>query len=376
VTAGGQPLHVLHVVMDLDRGGIQTLVVNLFRAIDKRRVTFDFLVHRPDVGVHEAEIQAAGGRVYRAPTFAGWNYLSYRRAVARLLREHPEWRVVHGHVLRPAPIYLSLARRAGRATVMHAHNQNGPLTLRAAGRRVVLAAIRARPVDWWLAASQEAGLARFGRRRVAGANYSILRNGVDTNEFICTEAGRGAARASLGVVGEPVIGFVGRLVRQKNPMFLVEVFRRVVASLPEAVLVIVGDGPMDAELKRAFHNSGAGDHVRFLGPRDDVPDLLKAMDVLLMPSLHEGLPLVAVEAQAAGLPCVLSTGVPPAVVLTPDCRRLSLAAGQDAWAQATLLALGRADAATRLGQLDMVRSAGFDVAASASWLTSLYESLP
>lgn len=364
-------MRILHVIGAMDRGGAETTVMNLYRAVDRAVVQFDFLVHEERACDFDEEIGDLGGRLYRVPRFTGVNLPRYARLCREVLGAHPEHRVVHGHIGSSAAVYLSEAKRAGRFAIAHSHAQFFLPGLAGLAFRAVSWPTRY-VADYFFACSPEAGRDRFGRRVVEGDRFSVLNGGIDLGLYACGDSERQHAKRAFGVEGRPVFGHVGRLAPEKNHAFLLDVFARVREELPDAVLLLAGRGPLEDDLRAQVRALGLDGAVEFLGVREDVPEVLRALDVFLLPSVKEGLALVAVEAQAVGLPCVLSTGVPSLARITDRAIRMPLESGAAAWAQRAV-ELWRA--VPQSGWTDCVadvRAAGFDVRQTAAWLTDFY----
>ncbi len=370
-------IRVLHVIGAMDRGGAETVVMNLYRAIDRSRIQFDFMVHEQRTCDYDEEIRSLGGRLFRAPRFKGVNAHAYRRVFRDHFAEHPEHRIVHGHIGSSAALYLSEAVRAGRYAIAHSHAQNFAQGI--AGLAFSVASYPTRSIaDYFMACSLEAGRDRFGDAVVAGDRFSVLRNGIDLSRYTYDEQARRAMRAELGFGSEPIIGHVGRLSPEKNHAFLFDAFEALRSHVPDARLALVGRGPLSDELRHAARARGwiggeTPDCVSFLDVRDDVPDVLRAFDAFVFPSPSEGLAMAVVEAQAAGLPCVVSTGVPRLACIAPHVVQLALSDGAQAWALHTEGLLREASRRPRHDGVDAVRAAGFDIADVAAELARFYE---
>lgn len=362
---------VLQVIGAMDRGGAETLIMNLYRSIDRSEIQFDFMVHEERICDYDEEIRKLGGRIYRVPRLSGFNTLAYKKAFRAFFAEHAEHPVVHGHIGSGAALYLGEAKRAGRYTIAHSHNRNFPLSPAELAFRALSFPTRY-IADYFLAASPDAGRDRFGKRFGDPRRSAVLKNGIKLDQYTCDPASHERAKEALGYGDLSVIGHVGRLDAQKNHSFLLETMAQLKRSMPAVKLVCVGRGPlMEQEVERASE-LGIADSVDFLGVRQDVPDLLRAFDVFVMPSIREGLPVAAVEAQAAGLPCVLSTDVPEATVISDLTQRVPLSAGPDGWA--SHLAELLVNLPTREDRIEQVRRQGFDIKQSADWLSDLYGS--
>ena len=355
----------------MDRGGAETLIMNLYRHIDRHAVQFDFLVNEERTCDYDAEIEELGGRLYRIPRFALANYLTYRNACRKFFRRnvHP---IVHGHIGFPAAIYLQCAKQQNDAfTIAHSHAQNYPLNPTEAVYRIVSNCVRGK-ADYYLGCSELAGIDRFGRNIVEGGNFHVLKNGIDAQAIRFDPNERRRIRSELDIDDDaPVFGHVGRLTPIKNHLFLLDVFRKVLDELPSARLLLVGRGEAEDEIRQRVCDLGLSDAVLFLGVRDDVPAVLSAMDVFVFTSFREGLANATIEAQASGLPCLLSTGVPQLAKISQTTEFADLSEGTGAWAQKalSLYRSGRPDRSS--AYLDAL-SAGFDIQESADWLSDLY----
>lgn len=365
-------MRVLQVIGVMDRGGAETMIMNLYRAMDRNKVQFDFLVHEQRDGDYDDEIHQLGGRFFRVPRFTGINEHLYRKQVRALLAEHPEWGIVHGHIGSCAPIYLGEAKRAGRYAIAHSHAQNFLGGLSGIAFNVVAHPVR-RVADYFMACSREAGLDRFGQRIVEGDCFSIVPNGVDLSQYSCNQQAHECAKEQLGLAGVPVFGHVGRLAPEKNHAFLLDVFACLRQQLPDAVLIMAGRGPLEDELREKARRLGLDGNALFLGVCEDVPAVLRAMDVFVFPSTSEGLPMAAVEAQASGLPCLMSTGVPALACVSAGAQRIDLEDGVEAWARCVTEAYEAACATPRTDAIEDVREHGFDIEQTSRWLADFYQ---
>lgn len=362
-------IRVLHVIGAMDRGGAETLIMNLYREIDREQIQFDFMVHEDRQCDYDSEIETLGGKIYRVPRFNGPNALSYKKAFRDFFREHDEHDVVHGHIGSGAALYLSEAKRADKFAIAHSHNLRFPLSPSEVAFRAASYPTRF-VADYFLAASEQAGTDRFGRHFTPGSRGMVLGNGIDLDLYTCDPSSHEASKQKLGFAGHPVVCHVGRLDYQKNHRFLLRAFALLKERVDEAELLLVGRGPLESELRDLAQELGIADSVHFLGVRQDVPEILKASDLFLFPSIVEGLGMAAVEAQAAGLPTLMSDGVAAEAAATPLAEVLPLDAGPERWAQRSEAIL--ADLPPRHDEVTQVRAHGFDIRDSANQLARLY----
>lgn len=371
---------ILHAVGVLDRGGIETWLLHLLRRADRQRLQLDFLVHSPHPGVYDDDVRALGGTIHRCPHVAHpWRYAA---AFARIVRDTGPYDIVHSHVHHFSGYVLRLAARAGiRGRIAHSHSDTAALDPRAnPARRGYLALMRrwlGRYATHCLAASRRSATALYGQRSSADPRVRVLHCGVALEPF-AAPVDRGAIRAALGLAaGDFVVGHVGRFAEQKNHPFLIAIFAAIAAREPRARLLLVGDGPLRPAIARHVASAGLADNVVFTGSRPDVPALMRgAMDAFVLPSLHEGLALVGVEAQAAGLPVILSDALTEEVAIVPPLiHRLSLARPAADWAELLLRFKDAPPAIEQRAALRLVERSSFNIDASLHALERVYASI-
>lgn len=369
-----EPARILAVFSTLDRGGAETMFMELYRHVDRSRLQFDFVKHTPEPCAYEPEIAALGGRVYTAPAYRVVNHLSYLRWWRRFLREHEELRVVHGHYFTVASVFLEEARRRHRVTIAHAHSTKVPMPKKPRSRLKALAQLSLikrleNCSDYRFACSKEAGEWLFPTR-----GYTLLHNAIDTARFLFSQEDRESARRELGISrGAPVIGTVGRLDAQKNPRGIAEIFAAFHEREPRARFLWVGDGVRLADTREYIARLGLTDAFLFTGVRADVPRLLAAMDVFLLPSFFEGLSVATVEAQAEGLPTLVNDPLPHEVALTPLCEFLP-ESDRARWAEriAAHLASPAPRAAASRAAVEQICAAGYDISATSAYMQDFY----
>lgn len=357
-------LHVLQVVTKMDRGGLETFVMNMYRNVDRSRVQFDFLCHRDGSFAYDDEIKALGGRIFRVPRC---NPLDprYLKAIDSFFEGH-HYRVVHSHIDCMSALPLAVAKRHGAIVrIAHSHNSRQDRDLKYPLKLVCKRFITREATDLF-ACGVDAGRWMFGTD-----DFTVVRNAIDVDAYAFDTARSTRVRRELGIHESTlVVGHVGRFAPAKNHSFILSVFSEVLKLRSDAVLVLVGDGELRSETELRARELGIADSVRFLGVRSDVPDLMQAMDVFLMPSHYEGLPLVLVEAQASGLPCVISESIPVDCDLRgSSITRLSLGASFAEWAAMVDRASGET---MRINGVDIVKRSGFDAQEMAGWLESFY----
>ena len=362
-------LRVLHSVSNMARAGIETMLMNYYREIDRTLLQFDFLANKPDPGEYDAEIQSLGGRVFVSPGLNPLHYPQYKRFVADLLRESPEIRIVHAHNEAMGFYALQSAKDAGiRVRIAHAHNTRIIRDYKYPLKLLCKQLLPGAATDYW-SCGRDAGIYYYGKKRWAESGF-ILHNAIDLSRFAFHEETRQRLRQSFGLENCFVIGHVGRFNVQKNHTRLLDIFAETAKALPEARLVLIGVGELEQAAKEKARSLAIEDKVLFLGQMANVNDWYQAMDCFLLPSLFEGLPVVGIEAQAAGLPCFFSDRVTDEVLLSPDARRVSLDADDARWTEEILNARHRETDRTQGAAL--VRKAGYDIHVEARKLQNLY----
>lgn len=367
-----RPIRILQVTGKMEVGGAETLIMNLYRHMDRSRVQLDFVENTTDPSFFDEEIRSMGGRIYKCPHYTGKNHWTYIRWWKRFWKEHAgEYGVIHGHIGSTAAIYLRLAKKQGLYTIAHSHGENGT------GFGDFLYRLYAFPTrfiaDQFFACSRLAGIDRFGKRVGEDPNRCrLLKNAIDTEKYAYREAQRQAMRARYGL-GEKdlLIGHVGRFAYEKNHSFLIDIFAVLCRAREDARLILVGAEDAGRKIRGKAEALGLSDKVIFTGVQQDTVPFYQAMDLFLLPSLSEGLPLVMVEAQASGLPCVISDRVSEDCILTEDLVTVcSLQASPEEWARHILsrIPTPRQDRSAELA------AKGFDITQTAKWLERFYVS--
>lgn len=354
------PIRVLHVVTYMGRGGLETMIMNYYRHIDRSKVQFDFLVHRDFEADYDAEIATLGGIIYRLPRLNPFS-VHYLSELDRFFSMHKEYKIVHSHLDCMAGIPLKYAGKYGiPVRIAHAHNSN---QTKDSKYLIKLLFKRNIPVSATslFACSQAAGQWMFQTN-----DFYVMNNAIDVKVYAFDNNTRCDVRNELGITDDAlVVGHVGRFMTQKNHEFLLRIF----SALPEnARLLLVGDGELRKDAENQAAALGIRDRVIFTGVRSDVNRLLQAMDIFAFPSLYEGLPVSIIEAQAAGLPCIISDKVPIECKKTELVQQIPLNAGAKVWADAVFAA----SSFQRRNTSEEIRKAGFDIVYNAQWLQSFY----
>lgn len=360
-----ETIKVLHVVGRMDRGGTETLIMNLLRTVDRSRFQFDIVEQTQDCCDYDAEIEALGSKIFRCPHISVRNLKAYRLWWRQFFAEHPEYGIVHGHSRGSAPIYLDEAKRAGRITVAHCHNNSHGKGVRGFVRYVWQLPLR-RIADYNFACSYDSGVSQYGK----GGKFEVIKNGIPSESFAWDLAVREKVRGELGLDHSFVVGNVARFEPQKNHTLLLKIFKEIKTLRPNAKLMLVGQGTLEQEIRDQAQELGVLPDIVFTGVRSDVNRMYQAMDVFVLPSLFEGLGIVNIEAQTSGLPCFVSSTVAPEAKVTELLQYISLDETPEFWAKQILA--GQIPAESRQNQREKIITAGFDIQTTAQRLSEFY----
>lgn len=324
-------IRVLQVVTYMGRGGLETMLMNYYRHIDRNKVQFDFLVHRDFEADYDQEIRELGGRIYHISRLIPWSR-SYRAELKNFFYEHPEYRIVHVHQDCLSSVALQCAEECGvPIRIAHSHNSNQDKNWKYLIKLHYMKQIPYYATDLF-ACSKSAGRWMFGDN-----SFQILNNAIDTDWYRYSKSVDMEVREELELGNSIVIGHVGRFDPQKNHGFLIDIFCACTKLDANMKLMLVGDGEGKEKIQQKVRDMNLQDKVIFTGVRSDVSRLMQAMNVFVFPSLYEGLPVTMIEAQAAGLPCIISDHISDECIVTKDLViRMALEKSPAQWAEFVL----------------------------------------
>jgi glycosyltransferase EpsF len=355
---------VLHVFTAMNVGGAETMVLNLYRAMDREKIQFDFLVHTEEIGYYEQDIVALGGRIFRLPTPKMKYIKSYKKQLFELFSQY-KFCAVHSHTHLFSGFILDVAKKANiPVRVAHSHTTfdgRKPTLSRLAYQSYMKWNLR-RNATHMFGCSKAAGESLFGRE----ANVVVLPNSFNLQEY--EEHAKSSEPSNL-----PVIGHVGRFDAVKNHSFFLETFYHFKKNHPNASAWLVGDGPDKSKIESLIQKFHLEDSVKLWGTRSDIPELLSKMDIFLFPSIYEGLGNVVLEAQAAGVPCLVSDTVPIDVDISLNLVTfLSLQNGPRDWAAKLGQLAGRKEIPSWDHRKGNLKKYGYDVMENVQYLEEVY----
>ncbi|WP_418586078.1 glycosyltransferase family 1 protein [Intestinibacter sp.] len=357
-----EPIRVLQVVTYMGRGGLETMLMNYYRNIDRDKVQFDFLTHRDERWDYDDEIESLGGKIYHLTKLNPFSK-NYLNALDKFFKEHKEYQIVHCHQDCLSGVVLKVAKKNGvKFTIAHSHNANQDKNL-----KYLIKLFEKRKIpkyaDKLFACGNEAGRWMFNTD-----NFEVLNNAIDTDLYTYNAEKASKVKKEFGIENKFVVGHVGRFNPQKNHEFLIDVFNEIQKIKEDSVLMLVGDGDLRQEIEKKVQDLGLSEKVIFTGIRSDVNDLMQGMDVFLFPSLYEGLGIVLIEAQAAGLKCIISDTIPKDGIITDDVLSLSLNQSPVIWANEVLKYKGY----KRSNNKELIEKADYDIKNNAKKLEQFY----
>ena len=364
-----EPVRVLCLFTIMDRGGAETMCMNLLRHIDRRKVVFDFLVYHSEPGEYDKEIESLGGRIYRIPNIR--DTIRHINAARVFFKKHKEYKIVHNHMQSSGALICWEAKKAGiRTIVYHSHADiNSSYTVDSksfARRRIedIFDLIAQRCSTDFFACGKRAASAIISNR-----NVRILHNAIDLDKFKYNVEIREKLREEYNSKDKFIIGNVARIDANKNQKFLLDLTKGSVKKGISTELWLIGDGEEKQNIELLIKKKSIEENVKLFGIRSNVNELLQAMDIFVLPSIAEGLPVSCVEAQAAGLPCVFSDGIDKETSIIKNNSILSLNDPIEEWVD-TLL---KYKDYKRKDTIEELRAAGYDIEETAKQMESFYQ---
>lgn len=360
-----EPIRILQIVSSMNQNsGVLSVVLNWHRHLDTSRIQFDYLYYNPTPVTRQQEIESLGGHIYQLPNPAKHPF-KFLCESYRFFKTH-QYITIHSHVTNLNFFFYPLAKWFGTKNIIqHAHASKWGFSRVSNIRNYIMLHMVWPFITHKMACSQTVGHIYYGKE------FTVVNNGIDTEKFAYNSTVRAAKRKELGIENNFVIGHVGRFSVEKNHIFLIDILEQLVKQEPAAKLVLVGGGKLEEQIKATVAAKNLQDKVLFLGARKDVAALYQAFDVFVLPSLHEGFPVVGAEAQCAGLPVVFSDTITSEVLLLPDSRMLSLKTNPAQWAAQILLLKGK----PRKEGHESLLSKGLDIRQTAKQIQDFYQSV-
>jgi glycosyltransferase involved in cell wall biosynthesis len=366
-----KPIRILQVLTIMGHGGSESMIMNYYRNIDRNKVQFDFLVHRTKKGVFEDEIESLGGKIYRMPPISPKNYFKYKEKLNAFFKEHKEYKIVHSHLNALSIFVLNIAKKNNiPIRIAHSHTSLYNLNLNPFSKQRHNLNFAARffiqnflklkipaYANYYFSCGDKAGKWLFGK-----SNFSkvrIINNAIDAEKFNYNIDKALKNKKRLEVEEKIVLGHIGNFIPVKNHSFLIEIYREIKKINPNTSLILVGKVD-ENQIKKLIKGPLPSD-IKFLGQRNDIHEILQAIDVFVFPSTNEGLPLSLIEAQASGLKIAASDDITQELDITGLINFISLKQSPKYWAKLILseLPYNRRDTKNEIieGKYDIINNA-------------------
>lgn len=328
-------IRILYIVPSLRLcNGVASYAMNYFRNIDKDKFHIDFITGVNEESIYYDEIKNAGSQIYYIPKMGIKNIIEVRKKIKKFLKENAtKYDIIHCHVLNMGAFYLYYAKKYGIKTrILHSHVTKTADSKIHEIRNKILLPFAINNANYFFACSADAGKKIF-----KGKDFTVINNAIDGRKFEYNEKFRKEIREKYNISEQSiVIGNIGRLCNQKNQKFLIDVYKKIMTKNSDTKLFIIGNGPLEGELKKYVKDTKMENNVIFEKPTNCVEKFYQAFDIFVLPSIYEGLGIVLIEAQVSGLPCVVSDVIPEEAQISEQYKKLSLKEPESKWADIIL----------------------------------------
>lgn len=362
-----KPIRIAQIMGKMNSGGVESVVMNYYMNINRDNIQFDFIVDENSTNIPYEKIKSLGGNIILIPPY--YKIISYVRSLINILKKN-RYKIVHSHlnVLSVFPLYAAKKSKVP-IRIAHSHSTSNKKEYKKNLMKKILRPLSKIYSTHYFCCSEMAGRWLFGNRSYNDGEVILLNNAINIEKFAYDEKIRNNIREELNINDKIVIGHVGRFVEQKNHKRLIDIFNKVHKKNKNTVLLLVGEGPLLEDVMSRVHELNLGDSVIYLGIRKDVHKLMQAMDIFMLPSLYEGLPVVGVEAQASGLLCILSDEMTKETQILDSTKFLPLSKLDDEWADITLNSYFEFE---RKIVEDQIKNANWDIKIESKKLENIY----
>ena len=324
------PVRIAQIVGKWLGGGVEAVLMNYYREIDKTKIQFDFICDNDSTNIPYEEIERLGGKVILIPPYQ--KIFKYHKELKRVLKEG-KYKIVHSHINTLSVFSLCAAWTAKvPIRIAHSHSTTNKKEWKKNFIKVLLRPFVKIFATDYMACTKHAGEWMFGSKALKNNRIYILNNAIETQKYKFNDKIRKNIINKYNISESTIlIGHVGRFVEQKNHAFLIEIFKEYHNQNHDSKLMLIGQGPLVDKMKEKLKDLNLLDKVIFVGQVENVNDYYNAMDLFVFPSLYEGLGMVVVEAQYSGLPCIVSTEVPQIAKISDNVEFVDLNAPFEVW---------------------------------------------
>jgi len=362
-------INIVHVLGTLDAGGAETMVMNIYRNIDKNKFRFSFIVHGNRNYFYERELNIDGVDIFRVRKFRIYNIFSYSYDFYKLFKREKKWDIVHGHARSTASIYLLIAKCFKIKTICHSHSNSSSWKINDIVKKVLQYPIRY-IADYFFACSLSAGEWLFGKKIVTKKEFRIIYNSIDVKRFSYNTSTRNEMRTMHNLNNEYVIGNIARYIKPKNHDFMIDIAYHLSKNSFSFKMVFVGDGDLKEQLMAKIVKMNLEKYIIMIDSNEQVEKYYQMFDLFLFPSLWEGLGMVLVEAQTAGLQCIVSEVIQPEAIVTDLVTKIELSKGAQYWAE---VLMKTPISKNRDKELTVVEKTNYNIRTSILALEKLYQ---
>lgn len=365
-------IRVLQDLSALDGGGVAKLLYDYYRNMDHNEVRFDFMIYNfYDEGIYEKPLREMGCTIYKLPAYSQ-NPKECHEMQEKIIA-NGKYDVIHTHFGIGGFRVLKIAKQYGiPKRIVHSHIAFEPYSLKTRAANIIKRFLNKHYATELMACGNDAGAFMWGNTEVKYNKVHIMKNAIDTQKFQFNDQVRLQKRNELGINDKFVVGIVGRLSEQKNYPFLFRVYEELLKMRNDVILLVIGRGLEEQEIKALADSMGISDKIMFLGIRDDVPELLNALDIFVLPSLYEGLPVVLVEAQANGLTEIVADTITKEMDITDLIQFLPINNTEKQWAEA--INGCKENISKRAEYAKIVADSGYDIRTASKEMENFYKS--
>lgn len=352
----------------LHSGGKRNLIMEYYRHIDKTKVQYDFICDSDSNGIPKEEIEKLGGKVYLVPPYK--HIFSHLKATYKILKDN-HYQVMHAfdNTLNVFPLFVG--KLAGVKVRISESISKGDKNEAKTKIKLVLRRFSHWFATDFMANSIDCGVWQFGKKTYDEGKIAIFKTVINADANAFDKVLRDETRKKFGWEDKVIYGFIGRYVEQKNPLFLIDIFNSIAKKQPNAKLVMIGFGKLETAMHEKIKEYGLQDRVEDLGRRDDIKQFYNAFDAFLLPSLYEGMPVVGIEAQCAGLPIFFSKNITEETTASELAHYIGLNESPEVWAD-TIINVVNANLGKRRSYAEEVKKNGFDSHSEAMRMMKFY----
>lgn len=362
------PIRIAHIMGKMIGGGVESVVMNYYKNINREKLQFDFICDKDSTNIPYEEIEALGGKVIIIPPYQ--NLSQYIKELTKVFKKN-NYKIVHSHIntLSVFPLYVAKKCKIP-IRIAHSHSTTNKKEIKRNILKQILRPFSKKYATNYFCCGELAGRWQFGNKTYNQNKVYLLNNAIDLEKFTYNKTIRQNTRKKLNIKEDTlVIGHIGRFVTTKNHLFILEIFKEILTKNPNSLLLLVGQGPLKEEIIKKIKSLNIEDKVKLLGQLKETNEIYQALDVFLLPSLYEGLPVVGIEAQAAGLLCIFSDKITKKLKILNESTFISLDTKKEEWSK---IIIEKSKQHTKKNTKKELQKANYDIKIEATKLEKKY----